>query len=104
MTLHDFRGLSCKVGDPVELPRAWTNANERRHRPAERAGIELEAIAGDDPVVLESLNSVGYGGRGHIEATPELGHRHARIFLELVKESDVHRVESGLQGKVLVSP
>ena len=93
VALHDFGSALGELDDAPKLAGSRTNADERGHRKPECFGIHIEAVAGNDTGLLQPLDALSDGGRGHPDPASQLGHRHAGVGGKLGEEPEVGGVE-----------
>lgn len=68
--------MSC---DHLQLARIGPDAHEDHDVVAERAGIDLQPVAGDHPGILEPLHALAHGRRGHADPPGKFGGAETRV-------------------------
>lgn len=68
------------------------DADESGDRHAERGGVPVHPVTGDDAEPLQALHPFGDGRSGHPDAAGQLRHRQARVVGEFGEETHIDRV------------
>ena len=66
-------------GDLSQLTGGGADPHDRGEGISERSRIDLGAVAGDDPGLLEAPDTLGGGGRREAESPAELGERETAV-------------------------
>jgi len=90
--------LPGELGDLVQLAGGRPHADDDAQREAQRAGVELGAVAADDPGLLEPLQPLADGRGGQADTPAELRQAQAGVGLELQQQAPVHGVEGLIVG------
>ena len=77
----------------AQLARRRADADDDAQRVAERARVDVGAVAADHPVVLEPPQALGHRRRRQADAPAELRQREARVLLQLREQAEVGVVE-----------
>ena len=78
--------LPGELGDLVQLAGGRPHADDHAQREAQRAGVELGAVAADDPGLLEPLQPLADGRGGQADPPAELRQAEAGVGLELQQQ------------------
>ncbi len=97
------RGLG-ELRHAGNLPWRGANPDHRAERIAERARVELGAVAQDHAVALEPLDALGHRRGREADPPAELGHAEPRVGLELGEEASVDRIERSILGASVSLP
>ena len=90
----DLGDLRRQLGDLRQLTDGGLDADDRGQLVAERARVDLGAVAGDHPGLLEAPDALGDRRRGQVRPAPELGERDAAIAGKLADDLVVDLVEN----------
>ena len=93
VALDDLRRVAGDVGDLAQLARGRADADDDAERVAERARVDLGAVAADHAVLLEPREPVGDRRRGEPDPAAELGQREPRVLLQLGEEAEVGGID-----------
>ena len=96
VALDDLGGAPGELGHLLQLPRRRPDAQHHAQRVAERARVELGAVARDRTGLLEPREPVRHRGGGEADAAAELGVRQAGVGLDLLEQGDVDAVQAVL--------
>ena len=88
------------LGHALQLPRRGADAHHRAEAVAERAGVDLRAVARDAALALEALEALGDRGRGEADAPAELGEAEPGIVLQFGQQPEVGGVERAAIGRI----
>src|SRR5438045_1548547 len=92
VALADLGDLGRELGDLREPSGRRADAHDGGQRVAERARVDLGAIAGDHALALEALHARGNRGRREPDAAAELGDRKPAVGRELADDLTVDLV------------
>ena len=90
--------LPGELGDLVQLAGGRPHADDDAQREAQRAGVELGAVAAYHPGLLEPLQPLADGRCGQADAPAERREAEARVGLELQQQAPVHGVDEVIVG------
>jgi hypothetical protein len=88
----------------VQLARQRPDADDGLQRIAERARVDLDRIAPDDPALLELAQPLGRAGRGQAGMGGERLQRHPGVARQGFEQEAVHGVDHGRFGPHPVPP
>src|SRR4029078_3980364 len=98
LRVDDLGTCASDPGHALELPRRGTHAHDGAEAVAERAWVDVRAIARDAALVLHALEALGDRRRGQPHAPAELCQAEPGIVLQLGKDLAVRGVEQGAIG------
>ena len=98
VALDDLWACARDLGHALELPRRGTHAHDGAEAVAERAWVDVRAIARDAALVLHALEALGDRRRGQADAPAELCEAEPGIVLQLGKDLAVRGVEQAAIG------
>ena len=95
VALDDLGRVAGDVGDLAQLARRRADADHDAERVAERARVDVGAVAADHAVLLEPSEPVGDRRGRQPDAAAELGQREPRVVLQLREQPEVGGVQRG---------
>jgi hypothetical protein len=93
VALADLREAGGQLGDLGKLPRPGPDPHPGGHRQPDGGGIDLQAVAADDPRLLQARHPLAHRRGGHAHAAGQLGHALPRVLGQQFEQPAVDVVE-----------